>query len=92
MANLCILSQVKDALGITGDFQDDTLNIFIGEVMAYMIDAGVPEEIVGSDQSVGVISRGVIDLWRFGDGGGNFSSYFYQRVAQLKYKGSDGCE
>ena len=81
-----ILSKVKSALGITGTYQDDTLNVYINEVKEYMMDAGVSESVVNSDVSAGVIARGVTDLWNYNGGGGQLSAYFYQRVSQLVHK------
>lgn len=78
-----VLSKVKSALGITGNYQDTTLKIYIDEVKYYMLDAGVPESVVNSDASAGVISRGVTDLWNYGTNDGKLSDYFYQRVSQL---------
>ena len=80
------LSKVKSALGITGTYQDETLTVYIDEVKGYMLDAGVPSEVINSDVSAGVISRGVTDLWNYGNTEGKFSDYFYQRVTQLRYK------
>lgn len=74
------LSKVKNALGITGTYQDDTLNVYISEVKEYMLSAGVAESLLDSDVSAGVIARGVSDLWV---NGGKLSDYFYQRVSQL---------
>ncbi len=79
------LSKVKSALGITGIYQDETLNVYIDEVKAYMVSAGVPESVVNSDVSAGVIARGVTDLWNYNGGAGKLSDYFYQRVSQLAY-------
>ena len=78
-----VLEKVKKALGITGSYQDDTLNVYIDEVKAYMKDAGVPDSVVNSDTSAGVIARGVTDLWNYNGGAGKLSDYFYQRVSQL---------
>jgi hypothetical protein len=78
-----ILTKVKSALGITGTYQDATLNIYIDEVKAYMKDAGVSNSIINSDVSAGVIARGVTDLWNYGSNTGKLSDYFYQRVSQL---------
>ena len=78
-----VLNKVKSALGITGNYQDTTLKIYIDEVKYYMLDAGVPESVVNSDASAGVISRGVTDLWNYGTNDGKLSDYFYQRVSQL---------
>lgn len=82
---ITLLDKVKSALGITGQYQDATLNVYIDEVKAYMLDAGVPEDIVNADSSAGVIARGVTDLWNYNGGAGKLSEYFYQRVGQLAY-------
>ena len=86
-----VLESVKSALGITGEYQDATLKIYIDEVKAYMKDAGVPTEVINSDTSAGVIARGVTDLWNYNGGAGKLSDYFYQRVSQLSYT-SEGVE
>lgn len=80
-----VLESVKNALGITGTYQDATLQIYIDEVIAYMKDAGVPTEVINSIASAGVIARGVTDLWNYNGGAGKLSDYFYQRVSQLVY-------
>lgn len=79
------LSKVKSALGITGNYQDATLEIYVDEVKAYMKDAGVSTEVIDSDVSVGVIARGVMDLWNYNVSAGKLSEYFYQRLSQLAY-------
>ena len=79
------LSKVKSALGITGNYQDETLQVYIDEVKAYMVSAGVRKEVVNAGVSAGVIARGVTDLWNYNGGAGKLSDYFYQRVSQLAY-------
>ena len=71
------LESVKSALGITGNYQDATLKIYIDEVMAYMKDAGVSTDVLNSELSAGVIARGVTDLWNYNGGAGKLSDYFY---------------
>lgn len=77
-----MLESVKKALGITGDYQDNTLQVYVDEVVAFLKDAGVKEENITS----GIVARGVSDLWNYGMGEGKLSEYFYQRAAQLSYK------
>ncbi len=84
-----VLERVKNALGITGTFQDDTITEYIEEVKAFMSDAGVSEEVINSKTSVGVITRGVSDLWNYGAGNTDFSPYFVKRVIQLAFKRGD---
>lgn len=76
------LSDVKSALGVTGDYQDSTLQMWMDEVVAVLKDAGVSE----STMTVGIIARGVSDLWNYGAGDGKLSPYFMQRATQLSYK------
>lgn len=81
MDNSAMLEKVKNALGISGDYQDDTISEYISEVVAFLVDAGVPEERI----TAGVVSRGVSDLWDYGNGTGKLSEYFMQRATQLSY-------
>lgn len=76
------LEDVKTALGITGDFQNGTLQLYMDEVLDFLTDAGVAEVNITS----GLVSRGVADLWNYGSGAGKLSEYFLQRAAQLSYK------
>lgn len=76
------LDDVKNALGITGDYQDSTLQIYFDEVMAFITDAGVKNANITS----GLVARGVSDLWNYGGAKGELSPYFIQRVSQLTYK------
>lgn len=84
MTNAEILTRVKTALGITGDFQDETLTEYILEVKAFMADAGVADDVISGASSVGCICRGVADLWNYGSGNAKLSQYFVQRMLQLK--------
>lgn len=76
------LANVKTALGITGNYQDATLQIYFDEVVAFLIDAGVAESLITD----GIVARGVADLWNYGAGEGKLSEYFMQRATQLAYK------
>ena len=78
-----MLESVKTALGITGTYQDDLLQIYIDEVIAYLKDAGVVESVINSEAATGIIVRGVADLWNYGSGGTQLSPYFMQRAIQL---------
>lgn len=78
-----MLESVKTALGITGTYQDDLLQIYIDEVIAYLTSAGVSESVINSDAATGIIVRGVADLWNYGSGGTQLSPYFMQRAVQL---------
>ena len=74
-----ILTAVKKATGITGSYQDETLQLWIDETVAFLKDAGVAD----SNMTNGIIARGVLDLWNYGAGDGKFSDYFMMRATQL---------
>lgn len=78
-----LLTKVKKALGIEGDYQNDTISEYIEEVMSFLTDAGVSRENV----KAGLVARGVSDLWNYGASNGKLSEYFMQRASQLSYKG-----
>lgn len=77
------LAKVKTALGIGGDYQNETLTIYIDEVIAEMIAAGVKQEVAESAAAVGCIACGVNDLWNYTAGGVKHSEHFYRRMTQL---------
>lgn len=85
MAGFDMLTAVKTNLGITGTYQDAVISGHISDVEAYMIGAGVNLTLIDSAASVGIVSRGVADLWNYGAGEGKLSEYFYQRLIQLAY-------
>lgn len=87
MDNEELLIKVKKGLGISGDYQDATLNVHIDEVKQYMLSAGVSQSVIDSPISIGTIIRGVSDLWDYGSGSTGLSPYFIERCIQLREKG-----
>lgn len=76
------LEDVKKALNLQGnDYQNDTLQVWMDEVMEFIRDAGVKDSRI----TAGLVARGVADLWNYGAGDGKLSTYFMERVAQLSY-------
>ena len=76
------LESVKNALGITGTYQDATLQVYFDEVIEFLRDSGVSDSNITS----GIVARGVSDLWNYGNAGGKLSPYFMERAAQLAFK------
>ncbi len=76
------LANVKAALGITGAYQDATIQIYIDEVVGFLTEAGV----ASGNITDGLVARGVSDLWNYGGAEGKLSEYFMQRATQLSYK------
>lgn len=86
MAETSLLEKVKSMLGVTGTYQDQTLQFHIDEVKQYLLDGGVSQETVEAPTSAGIIARGVCDLWNYGAGAGTLSNYFRERSIQLAIK------
>lgn len=84
MTDAELLAKVKHGLGITGDFQDETLMLYIEDVKSFMKSAGIKEAVLNNEVSVGCIMRGVADLWNYGSGNATLSDYFKMRLIQLK--------
>lgn len=84
MTDADLLTKIKNGLGITGNYQDATLQVYIEEVKAFMLSAGVKSSVIESEASVGCIMRGVADLWNYGAGDASLSEYFRMRLIQLR--------
>lgn len=78
-----LLTKVKKILSMTGTYNDDAISLLITDVKYYLQDAGVHEVAVNSHAAIGVITRGVADLWDLGSGTVNLSPFFKERAAQL---------
>lgn len=81
-----LIDGIKTRLGITGMYHDELLLAYADDVKEFMISGGVPSDVVESTLAIGVIAKGVMDLWNFGSGEGQFSNTFIQRVNQLRYE------
>ena len=78
-----IVSECKARLGVTGSYHDATIRAYADDVVAFLVAAGVPEDVAASEDAVGCIARGVADLWNYGGGEAKFSQAFVQRAIQL---------
>lgn len=76
------IENVKYALGITGNYQDNTLTQYINFVVGYLEDAGVASANITDD----IVAIGVGDLWHYGSNDGKLSTAFKERAIQLAYK------
>lgn len=80
-----ILIRVKTQMNMQdNDYQDETIKGWISIVKEFMLGAGVPQEVIDSDRSIGAITLGVIDLWDFGSGTGTLSQRFQWFLNQLR--------
>lgn len=81
-----MLAGVKQRLGETGSFTetDTVLTDYIADVIDYMIGAGVSYAVIISH--IGVVARGVDDMFVNGAGSADFSPMFRNMVTQLVYR------
>ena len=77
------IEDIKTALGITGEYFDELLSIYMDTAKAYLRNAGVSDE----NMNVGVVARGVADLWNYGAGQGTWSQIFIDMASQLALGG-----
>lgn len=72
------LEDVKKGLNITGDYNDNAIQLWMDAVIDYLRGAGVSEAHI----TPGLVTRGVDDLWRYGGDGVKFSQAFQMMAAQ----------
>lgn len=85
-----ILTKVKAALGITGNYQDETLKVYVAEAKSFMLRAGVTKSKAESEEAGGLYALLVSDLWNYGSGSVKLSEYAVQRVIQLAETPDEG--
>ena len=78
-----MLEEVKQRLSITGHDLDGTISGMIDDVVAFCLSAGVKYSQLVKPDVIGLIARGVADLWNYGAGDGKFSQVFHMRLNQL---------
>lgn len=77
------IEDIKKALGITGEYFDDVLQVYFDTTKIYLHNAGVADE----KMNIGVVARGVADLWNYGAGQGTWSKIFIDMASQLALGG-----
>lgn len=81
---LDMLNAVKVRLQITNTAFDAMFEQLIGDVVNYIVSAGVDRTVAQSPRAYGAVARGVLDLWNDNAGQGKFSNSFYELVAQMR--------
>lgn len=87
-----VLEKVKINIGITGEFHDNKIKGHIDFVRFLMEDAGVHDTVLQSENGISVLSRGVDDIWNYGQNNGDLSPLFYKRLIQLIYPSGKATE
>lgn len=80
------LEKVKQAVGITGNYQDETLKLYVNEVIEDMVDSGVKRETAMSEKAIGAVAIGLNDIWTNTSGTVVHSPYFKERCIKLSYE------
>ena len=76
------LEQVMTGMNLSGnEDQGATIQIYMDEVMSFLKNAGIPESSI----TVGLVVRGVSDIWNYGGAKGELSPYFWERATQISY-------
>lgn len=88
MTDAELITEVKKGLNISEETTalDGVLTQKMLAVKAYMTNAGVSGETMGSDLAVGTLVLGVSDIWNVEGGGVKFSPVFHTLLAQLALK------
>lgn len=77
------LKEVKARINFP-DYDEPTISGLIQDVKDFCVDAGVPADVMESEKAIGLIARGVSDLWNMGAGEGKWSEVFRMRLYQLQ--------
>lgn len=78
------VKEVKRAIfGNTEHNDNGVIALYVEEVRAFLLDAGVSEEKLNSREVLGALVIGTSDLWNYQAGGVKYSDYFIKRVNQL---------
>ncbi|MGN0695036.1 MAG: hypothetical protein ACI4LK_09050 [Lentihominibacter sp.] len=78
-----LLKSVKKIIGASGTYADPALSLLIEDVKYDLIEKGVHEVAVNSRAAIGIIARGVDDMWQLGGGTVNLSPFYKERAIQL---------
>lgn len=78
-----LLQKVKTALGISGDFHNEILTIYINSAKEFLRSAGVAESVVNSEASVGFILLAVNDMYNYSSGNVKLSPLAEMQLIQL---------
>lgn len=79
--------EVLKSLGILdGSGVEDSVKPYYNTIVSYCLGAGVTDEKLLSESSIGLVARGISDIWNYGSGTGVLSEFFFQSLAQLVYK------
>ena len=83
MDDTTLVNELKKRLSITDNYHDEMLLTFANDTKDYLKAGGVSSELLESDKALGILARGVIDLWNNTPSGGSFSPVFLQRAVQM---------
>ena len=85
-----VLTEVMVGLGNVPTQTRNTIKIHFNDVLRYLVSSGVKPHLIDikndfiDESCIGVITRGVGDLWNYGNGDTKLSDYFYEGANQLR--------
>ena len=79
-----LLELIKSDNNLFGNQQDASLLIKIATIKGYLRGGGVSNAVINSTLAIGCISRGVMDIWNYGNGDTKLSPFYYELADQLR--------
>lgn len=77
-----LTDRVIEILGLT-EYHYKTISGYVYDGIDYLKNAGVPDSVIHSKQSIGVLVQYVNDTWTLTQGQSKLSPFFNERVRQL---------
>lgn len=68
------------------EYHKEILQTYYDDAIAFLVDAGVPEDIARSDLANGCITRYILDTYSMNSNEVKLSPFFFQRLKQLQRK------
>lgn len=83
-----LTNRVIQILGLT-EYHEKIIDGFVSDGIDYLKSAGVPDSVIFSKRSVGVLVQYVNDVWNLTQGQSKLSPFFKERVIQLSMTGDE---
>lgn len=78
--------KVLEAAGFT-EYHKQSVQPYYEDGKDFLLDAGVPKEVVESDKSIGCLARYILDTYNLNGAAVDLSPFFFRRLKQLQLKG-----
>ena len=76
--------------GLENEYQSEKATPVYNDAILFLIDAGIPEDKVKTEATVGCVARYILDTYSYGAGDVKLSPFLLQRVKQLQARFDKG--